>query len=93
MENKLEKHRTLLAKKQARLAKLKEEVDSLAQLVQEEENVEIVAAVRTVCLSPERLTAFLKELRQSPTATLPAEAQTETLAEDNEEDISNEGNE
>ena len=55
MTKKLERYRQLRAKKTARL--------DMAQMVQDEENMQIVAAVRSYSLTPEELEAFLKERR------------------------------
>ena len=62
MNKKLERYRQLRDKKKARLEKAQKDMDRLEQMVQDEENTQIVAAVRSSSLTPE-LEAFLKERR------------------------------
>lgn len=95
MTSKLDRHRELLRQKQARLERLQQEVEALDQQVQEEENTEIVATVRSLCLGPEALTQFLRELRHDSEA--PVSTSTEDMMkEDNEHETnaekSNNGN-
>ena len=61
MNKKLERYRQLRDKKKARLEKAQKDMDRLEQMVQDEENTQIVAAVRSYSLTPEELEAFLKE--------------------------------
>ena len=63
MNKKLERYRQLRDKKKARLEKAQKDVDRLEQMVQDEENTQIIAAVRSYSLTPEELEAFLKERR------------------------------
>ena len=63
MNKKLERYRQLRDKKKARLEKAQKDMDRLEQMVQDEENTQIVAAVRSYSLTPEELEAFLKERR------------------------------
>lgn len=63
MNKKLERYRQLRDKKKARLEKVQKDMDRLEQMVQDEENTQIVAAVRSYSLTPEELEAFLKERR------------------------------
>lgn len=72
MNSKLANHRALLSKKRERLTRLQQEVEGLEQLVHEEENTEIVDAVRSLCLGPEELTQFLRQLRQEGEPSLAA---------------------
>ena len=59
MNKKLERYRQLRDKKKARLEKAQKDMDRLEQMVQDEENTQIVAAVRSYSLTPEELEAFL----------------------------------
>ena len=59
MNTKLERYRQLRDKKKARLEKAQKDMDRLEQMVQDEENTQIVAAVRSYSLTPEELEAFL----------------------------------
>lgn len=63
MNKKLERYRQLRDKKKARLEKAQKDMDRLEQMVQDEENTQIIAAVRSYSLMPEELEAFLKERR------------------------------
>lgn len=63
MNKKLDRYRQLRDKKKARLEKAQKDMDRLEQMVQDEENTQIVAAVRSYSLTPEELEAFLKERR------------------------------
>ena len=63
MNKKLERYRQLRDKKKARLEKAQKDMDKLEQMVQDEENTQIIAAVRSYSLTPEELEAFLKEHR------------------------------
>lgn len=83
MTSKLERHRALLRQKQARLERLRQEVEALDQQVQEEENTEIVATVRSLCLGPEALTQFLRELRHDSEA--PVSTSMEDLMKEEDE--------
>lgn len=65
MNKKLERYRQLRDKKKARLEKAQKDMDRLEQMVQDEENTQIVAAVRSYSLTPEELEAFLKERRMT----------------------------
>ena len=47
MNKKLERYRQLRDKKKARLEKAQKDMDRLEQMVQDEENTQIVAAVRS----------------------------------------------
>lgn len=87
MTSKLDRHRELLRQKQARLERLQQEVEALDQQVQEEENTEIVATVRSLCLGPEALTQFLRELRHDSEA--PASVSTEDLLKEEDENETN----
>lgn len=62
--SKLERYRAMRDKKKARLEKAKQEMDKLDQLVLEEENTQIIAAVRSYSLTPEELADFLREHRK-----------------------------
>ena len=53
MNKKLERYRQLRDKKKARLEKAQKDMDRLEQMVQDEENTQIVAAVRSYSLTPE----------------------------------------
>ena len=55
MNKKLERYRQLRDKKKARLEKAQKDMDRLEQMVQDEENTQIVAAVRSYSLTPEEL--------------------------------------
>ena len=59
MNKKLERYRQLRDKKKARLEKAQKDMDRLEQMVQDEENTQIIAAVRSYSLTPEELEAFL----------------------------------
>ena len=63
MNKKLERYRQLRDKKKARLEKAQKDMDRLEQMVQDEENTQIIAAVRSYSLTPEELEAFVKERR------------------------------
>ena len=63
MNKKLERYRQLRDKKKARLEKAQKDMDRLEQMVQDEENTQIIAAVRSYSLTPEELEAYLKERR------------------------------
>lgn len=63
MNKKLKRYRQLRDKKKARLEKAQKDMDRLEQMVQDEENTQIIAAVRSYSLTPEELEAFLKERR------------------------------
>lgn len=63
MNKKLERYRQLRDKKKARLEKAQKDMDRLEQMMQDEENTQIIAAVRSYSLTPEELEAFLKERR------------------------------
>ena len=63
MNKKLERYRQLRDKKKARLEKAQKDMDRLEQMVQDEENTQIIAAVRSYSLTPEELEAFLTERR------------------------------
>lgn len=63
MNKKLERYRQLRDKKKARLEKAQRDMDRLEQLVQDEENTQIVAAVRSYSLTPEELEALLRARR------------------------------
>lgn len=63
MNKKLERYRQLRDKKKARLEKAQKDMDRLEQMVQDEENTQIIATVRSYSLTPEELEAFLKERR------------------------------
>ena len=63
MNKKLERYRQLRDKKKARLEKAQKDMDRLEQMVEDEENTQIIAAVRSYSLTPEELEAFLKERR------------------------------
>lgn len=86
MTSKLERHRALLHQKKARLERLQQEVEALDRQVQEEENTEIVATVRSLCLGPEALTQFLRELRHDSEA--PVSTFTEEQMEEDEHEAS-----
>lgn len=75
MNNKLERHRALLEQKKTRLNKLQSEVEALEQLVQEEENTEIVAAVRGQYVDWQALKQFLWGLRDEREAPVIHETQ------------------
>ena len=62
MNKKLERYRQLRDKKKARLEKAQKDMDRLEQMVQDEENTQIVAAVRSYSLTPEELEAFLRRM-------------------------------
>lgn len=85
MNSKTEQLRAVRDKKQARIKKLQQEVDALSQRLQEDENTEIVAAVRSVCLGPEALANFLRELRGQGKA--PVSYADDKQEEDNHERI------
>lgn len=87
MTSKLDRHRELLRQKRARLERLQQEVEALDQQVQEEENTEIVATVRSLCLGPEALTQFLRELRHDSEA--PASVSTEDMMKEDDEHETN----
>lgn len=63
MNSKLEQLRSIRDKKQERIKILQQEVDALSKRLHEEENTEIVATIRSICLGPEDLANFLRELR------------------------------
>ncbi len=83
LTSKLERHRAQLHQKKARLEKLQKDVEALDKQVQEEENTEIVATVRSLCLGPEALTQFLRELRHDSEA--PVSTSTEDLMMEEDE--------
>lgn len=59
--NKLERYRALQQKKRAKLEKAQQDMNQIDQLVQEEENTQILAVVRSYAMTPEELAAFLRE--------------------------------
>lgn len=87
MTSKLDRHRELLRQKQARLERLRQEVEALDQQVQEEENTEIVATVRSLCLGPEALTQFLRELRHDSEAPISTSTEDLMKEEDKHEEF------
>ena len=59
--NKLERYRALQQKKRAKLEKAQQDMNQIDQLVQEEENTQILAVVRSYAMTPEELAAFLRD--------------------------------
>ena len=61
MNKKLERYHQLRDKKKARLEKAQKDMDRLEQMVQDEENTQIVAAVRSYSLTPEELEELTRQ--------------------------------
>ena len=59
--NKLERYRALQQKKRAKLEKAQQDMNQIDQLVQEEENTQILAVVRSYAMTPEELAVFLRD--------------------------------
>lgn len=89
MSNKLERYRTMRDKKKARLEKTKQEMEKLDQLVLEEENTQIVAAVRSYSLTPEELADFLREHRKGGAPAFASDGHEETHVHEWEENHEN----
>lgn len=81
--NKLERYRALQQKKRAKLEKAQQDMNQIDQLVQEEENTQILAVVRSYAMTPEELAVFLRE-QHAGAVTLVMEHPKEQEGMDNE---------
>lgn len=81
--NKLERYRALQQKKRAKLEKAQQDMNQIDQLVQEEENTQILAVVRSYAMTPEELAVFLRD-QHTGAAPLVPEYQKEQEGMDNE---------
>ena len=76
--NKLERYRALQQKKRAKLEKAQQDMNQIDQLVQEEENTQILAVVRSYAMTPEELAAIeAEELAQEAAEDAAPENDTE----------------
>ena len=83
--NKLERYRALQQKKRAKLEKAQQDMNQIDQLVQEEENTQILAVVRSYAMTPEELAVFLRD-QHTGTVPLVPEYPKEQEGMDNETD-------
>ena len=83
--NKLERYRALQQKKRAKLEKAQQDMNQIDQLVQEEENTQILAVVRSYAMTPEELAAFLRKQHAGAVQLVP-EHPKEQEGMDNETD-------
>lgn len=81
--NKLERYRALQQKKRAKLEKAQQDMNQIDQLVQEEENTQILAVVRSYAMTPEELAVFLRD-QHTGAAPLAPEYPKEQEGMDNE---------
>lgn len=70
MKDKLEKYRAEREKNTQKIAQLKARNSELDALILEQENLNIVAQVRAVQLTPEQLAAMIREFRTSGEAPI-----------------------